>query len=209
MANREGLTIRHAAFIAGLGYLLNPVPFAEFFIYPKLVIGGHIDQTVANISSHPGLFLAGIFCYLINFIGDIVITWALYLLLLPVNGAVSLLAALFRLVYTTAGVVAMFNLVTVYRVLTTPQYLTLFGASQLNAQVDLLLPFIPVRLDFQFGNLFDTSVSRRGACLLFRLHPEDLRTYIGHRRTLFDELRTAALLLAQCELGMAIHPHIR
>ena len=139
MKNREGLTVRQAAVIAGLGYLLNPVPYAEFFVYPKLVVAGHIDQTVANITSHSGLFLAGIFCYLINFVGDIIITWALYLLLLPVNRAVSLLAAWFRLIYTAAGVVAMFNLVTVYRVLTTPEYLAVFGPVQLNAQVDLLL----------------------------------------------------------------------
>jgi hypothetical protein len=34
------------------------------------VIAGHIDQTIANVLAHQGLFVAAIFCYLIKFIGD-------------------------------------------------------------------------------------------------------------------------------------------
>ncbi len=135
----EGLTLRQAAVIAGFGYLLNPVSYAEFTLYPKLVIPGHIEQTVANITAHPGTFVAIFFCYLINFIGDVVIAWALYFLLAPVNKAVSLLAALFQLVYTAVALVASFNLLTVYRMITTPEYLTLFGSGQLHSQIALLL----------------------------------------------------------------------
>jgi hypothetical protein len=53
-------------------------------------MAGPIDQTIANVLAHQGLFVAVIFCYLINFIGDVVIAWALYFLLLPTNRAVSL-----------------------------------------------------------------------------------------------------------------------
>jgi hypothetical protein len=133
------LTLRQAALIAGLAYLLNPVTYAEFRIYPKLVIPGQIDQTIANVLAHQGLFVTAIFCYLVNFIGDVVIAWALYFLLLPINRAVSLLAAWFRLIYTAVGLVATFNLVTVYRMLTTPEYMGLFGKAQLHAEVALLL----------------------------------------------------------------------
>jgi len=49
---------------------------------------------VANISANPGVLFVAIFCYLANFIGDIVISWALYYFFVPVNRAVSLLAAL-------------------------------------------------------------------------------------------------------------------
>jgi hypothetical protein len=139
MANHAGLTLRQAALIAGLGYLLSPVAYAEFTLYPKLVIPGHIDQTVANISAHHGMFLALFFCYFINFIEDVIIAWALYVLLAPVNRAVSLLAAVFRLVYAGLAIVAMFNLAIVYRMLTTPEYSQLFGAGPLAAQVALLL----------------------------------------------------------------------
>jgi len=95
-----GLTLRQAALIAGFSYLLGPVTYAEFSIYPKLVIPNNITQTVQNIAAHQGLFAAAILCYLVEFIEDIVIAWALYVLLVPVNRAMSLLAAWFRLMYT-------------------------------------------------------------------------------------------------------------
>jgi hypothetical protein len=133
------VTLRQAALVVGVAYLLNPVSYAEFTIYPKLVIMGNISATVANISSHHGLFLTALFCYLINFIEDIIIAWGLYILLAPVNRALSLLAAWFQLIYAGIALVALFNWATVYRMLMTPEYLTSFGPGQLNAQVNLLL----------------------------------------------------------------------
>jgi Domain of unknown function (DUF4386) len=97
-ANHDGMTLRQAALVAGFTYLLNPVTYAEY-VYPKLVISGDAEQTVQNISSHEGAFLAAIFCYFISFIGDVVIAWSLYVLLARVNRSLSLLAALFQLVY--------------------------------------------------------------------------------------------------------------
>ena len=58
----EGLTLRKAALIAGFSYLLGPVTYAEFSIYPKLVIPNNIAQTVQNIAAHQGLFAAAILC---------------------------------------------------------------------------------------------------------------------------------------------------
>ncbi len=81
----EGLTLRQAPLIAGFGYLLGPVTYAEFSIYPRLVVAGNIEQTLRNIAAHQGLFSAAILCYLIEFVEDIVIAWALYYLLLPVT----------------------------------------------------------------------------------------------------------------------------
>ncbi len=135
----EGVTLRQAALIVGFAYLLNPVSYAEFSIYPKLVIPGNISATVANLGAHHGLFLVATFAYLINFIEDIVIAWGLYILLAPVNRAVALLAAWFQLIYTGIAFVGAFNLAIVYRMLTTPEYLTLFGAGPFHAQIDLLL----------------------------------------------------------------------
>jgi Domain of unknown function (DUF4386) len=135
----DGLTLRQAALIAGFAYLLSPVSYVEFNIYPKLVISGNIDLTVQNISAHSGLFLAAIFGYLITFLEDIVIAWTLYVLLAPVNRSMSLLTAWFRLIYTAVVLVAWLNLVTVYRLVTNPDHLKLFGSEQFHAQVHLLL----------------------------------------------------------------------
>jgi Domain of unknown function (DUF4386) len=135
----EGLTLRQAAVTAGFGYLLMPVSYAEFAIYPKVVIPGDIEQTVQNIATHGKLFVAAILCYLITLTLDVVIAWALYILMAPVNRAVSLLTAWFRLMYTAVAIFGMLNLVTVYRLVNTPDYLTAFGSQQLHAQVRLLL----------------------------------------------------------------------
>jgi len=72
--------LRQAALIAGFGYLIMPVAYAEYSIYPKVVIPGNIEQTAQNIVVHGRLFVAAILCYLITLIIDVVIAWALYIL---------------------------------------------------------------------------------------------------------------------------------
>jgi hypothetical protein len=135
----EGLSLRRAALIAGLGYLLMPVGWAEFHIYPKLVIPGSIEQTVQNVAVHPRLFALAILCYLGSSLFDIVIAWALYVLLAPVNKSLSLLTAWFRLAYAAVFFLPVFDLITVFRLINTPDYLTLFGTGPLHAQVKLSL----------------------------------------------------------------------
>jgi len=129
------MTLRQAALVAGFAYLLNPVSYAEFSVYPKLVVASNAAQTVQNISAHLGLFAAAILCYIISFIGDVVIAWALYFLLAPVSRALSLLTAWCQLVYAAGALCSVFSLLNVYHLLVTPYYLTLFGFGQLQAQV--------------------------------------------------------------------------
>jgi hypothetical protein len=137
--SQTGITLRQAALIAGFAYLLSPVTYAEYTLMPKLVISGNIDQTVQNLSAHGNLFFAGILCYLITFLEDIVIAWALYILLSPVNRALSLLTAWFRLMYTAVALAGLLHLVTAYNLVNTPVYLKLFGFGPLHAQVQLSL----------------------------------------------------------------------
>jgi hypothetical protein len=132
------MTVRQAALVAGFAYLINPVSYAQYSLMPKVVIPGNIQQTVQNIG-HGNLFLAAIFCYLINFIGDVVIAWALYVLLAPVNRSLSLLASWFQLVYTAMGLLGMLNLVAAYHAVKSPDYLALAGPGPFHAQVQLLL----------------------------------------------------------------------
>ena len=145
----EGLTLRQAALIAGFAYLLGPVTYAEFSIYPKLVIPGNIEQTVLNIGAHRGTFVAAILCYLVEFIEDVVIAWALYFLLVPVNRALSLLTSWFRLMYTAIAFFGLLKLVSVFHLVNSPDYLAAFGAEQLHAQVKLLLGTF--RYDWSMG----------------------------------------------------------
>jgi hypothetical protein len=133
------MKLRQAAIVAGVAYLLNPVSYAEIVLYPKVVIAGNIAQTVHNINVDGETFVLAILCYLINFIEDLVIAWALYVLLTPVNQPVSLLTAWFRVLYTALGLFALLNLVTVYRALHDPAYAATLAPSQIQAQVELLL----------------------------------------------------------------------
>ena len=138
-ASTNGLTLRAAAIIAGLAYLLDPVSYAEFTLYPKLVVSGNIGQTVANISGHHGAFVTMLFFYFLNFVEDIVMAWALYYLLAPVNRAVSALASIFQLVYAGIALVGLLNLATVFHMVTQPDYLASFGSTQLHAEINLLI----------------------------------------------------------------------
>jgi hypothetical protein len=128
------------ALIAGLGILcMATSPFAEFMVYGKLVVAGNPAETCKNILAHQTLFKAGILSYVFNFICDIVVAWALYGLLKPVNESLSLLTAWFQLVYATLSLVAVVNLVTVLRLLGNTDDIKVFGTAQVYTQVMLTL----------------------------------------------------------------------
>jgi len=139
--HHQGISLRQAALIAGIGILIMAIatPFAELVVYPKLVIPGKIEETVQNISANQGFFLVGMFAYLITFVCDVLVAWALYVLLVPVNRSLSLLTAWFRLVYAVIALFGLSKLVIVFHLLSKPYYLTVFGSDHLHAQVRLLL----------------------------------------------------------------------
>lgn len=148
------ISLRTAALIAGLAILGSVIsaPFAEMYVYPKLVVSYKAAETAANIIAHKALFIAAIFAYLINFICDLIITWSLYIFLKPVHHELSLLAAWFRLVYTIIALVALNNLVTAFRLLDMPEYLTMFKEDQLYAQAMIYLRAF--RNHWYFGIIF-------------------------------------------------------
>jgi len=132
----HGPKLRHAAIITVIGYVTGwGVPFAEFYAIPKLFSSDNAARTVQNILSNQGLFLVALFSFLINFLGDVLAAWGLYLLLRPVNAAISMLVAWLRVVFATVCLAALGNLVTVHRLLTRPGSLSALGKEQLNAQV--------------------------------------------------------------------------
>ena len=80
-------------------------------------------------------FRIGISTYLIIIILDVVVAWALYVFLKPINRSLSLLAAWFRLVYSIIFAVALVNYTNVLQLLSGASYLESFGTDQLYAQV--------------------------------------------------------------------------
>ncbi len=152
--NSNKTSLRKAALIAGLGLFVMAIaaPFAELYIYPKLVVSGNVAETVKNITANKTLFISAILSYLVTFICDVVVAWALYVLLKPVNEHLSLLTAWFRLVYAVIALVALLNLVNVLRLLNTSRDLTAFEQTQWHAQVMIFLNAF--RYEWYFGLLF-------------------------------------------------------
>lgn len=135
------VTLGQAALIAGIGLLVMAfsAPYAEFYVFPKLMVPEDIERTVANLTTHRGLYVSALAAYFLNYVADIVVAWALFVFLSPVNRQLSLLAAVFRLLYTGLGVSALMNLFSVVRILDLPQYAGQVAAGELNIQFQLLL----------------------------------------------------------------------
>jgi hypothetical protein len=152
--NNNKTSLRMAALIAGLGLFVMVIaaPYAELFVYPKLVVPNNAAETIKNITASKTLFISAILGYLVTFICDVVVAWALYVLLKPVSENLSLLTAWFRLVYTVIALVALLNLVNVIQLLNTADYSTAFEPGQLHAQV--MISLNAFRHDWYFGLLF-------------------------------------------------------
>jgi len=102
--------MRTAALIAGLPIFLPNAPYGEFYVFAKLINYHDGAQTTQNLVQHPTLFLLGILAVFFNFIiWDVVLAWACYIFLKPVNPQLSLLLAWFRLIFAVLGIVALFN----------------------------------------------------------------------------------------------------
>src|SRR5678816_4429177 len=101
MDNRTSIALQSkAARIAGLLFLIAMATglFAEFFVHfpSALIISGDAAKTVNNIIENERLYRIGIANNIITFAIDVVLIWALYVLLRPVNRNLALLAVFFR-----------------------------------------------------------------------------------------------------------------
>jgi hypothetical protein len=139
----EALPIKNervtSARIAGFGLILMAILafFANFFVLESLIIPGDAATTANNIMDNELLFRVGIISFIIVLILDVLVAWTLYIFLKPVNKNLALLAALFRLIYTTIFGVALCHLLNVLQLLSGADYLKVVGTDQLHAQVML------------------------------------------------------------------------
>ncbi len=129
-------SLRTAAIVAGFGLLIMAIlaPIVQFGVLQKLIMPGNAKATFENIMASATLFRTGIFIFLVVAILDVVVAWALYILLKPVNKRLSLLAAWFRVVYAAIFAISLTNLVNVLQLLAGADNLKLIVANQLYAQ---------------------------------------------------------------------------
>jgi hypothetical protein len=142
MANRiTDISLRQAAIVAGVGLLIMAIlaPFAEFSVRQGLIVPGDAAITAGNIMADELLFRIAIYIYLIVAILDVVVAWALYVFLKPVNKSLSLLTAWFRVVYAAILAIVLLNFVIALQLLSGADYLTVFETGQLHAQMMLFL----------------------------------------------------------------------
>jgi len=132
---------RSAALIAGVGYIILFVLgiFANFIVRTGLVDPNDASATFANITNSESLFRAGLVSFLVLFVVDIVVAWALYIVFKSVNRQVSLVAAWFRIVYTVFLGVAVIFLFLILELVSGAEFLSAFDQGQLEAQVALAL----------------------------------------------------------------------
>src|SRR5437879_10346905 len=126
---------RKAATVVGLSYLfaLPPAIFAEFYVRTQLIAFDNAAQTAQNIMAHERLFRLGTASNLTVFAVDVVLIIALYVVLMPVNRSLALLAMGWGLIETATLVVVTLSDFDVLRILSGADYLHAFEANRLQA----------------------------------------------------------------------------
>ncbi|MGE7695503.1 DUF4386 domain-containing protein [Lysinibacillus sp. NPDC094177] len=106
---------RKSALIGGTALIIMALAafFSYGFVHENLVLHENASATFNNLKSSIRLFKAEILGWIIILITDIIVTWAFYIFLEPLNRSLALLAAWLRLTYTTILGIAILNLVVV------------------------------------------------------------------------------------------------
>jgi hypothetical protein len=132
---------RKAARLVGFSYLfaLPPAIFAEFYVRAQLIASGNAAQTARNIMAHERLFRLGTASNLTVFAIDVVLIIALYVVLMPVNRSLALLATGWGLIETATLVFVTLSDFDVLRILSGADYLHAFEGTQLQALARLSL----------------------------------------------------------------------
>jgi hypothetical protein len=137
----ETSSLKRTARIAGALTLIMTVPalFVFGYVNPSLIVPGNATATANNITASEGLFRLGIVADSLVFLIEIALTVALYVLLKPVNGTLSLVAAFARLAMTVVqGINILIHIVPLL-LLGGAGYLAAFEPDQLHALAMLLL----------------------------------------------------------------------
>jgi hypothetical protein len=113
--------------------------FAELFVRQRLIVPGDTDTTISNIVASESLFRLALVSDLIRHAFLILLPLALYKLLKPVNKNITVLMVIFALAGIPITMLNMLNHSAVLLLLSGADYLRVFDADQLHAQVMFFL----------------------------------------------------------------------
>jgi hypothetical protein len=159
---------RTAAKIVGLLYLIQMATgvFGQICVRDRLIVHGDVSKTAENIIAHERLFRLSIAGDLITYIGVIVLIWAFYVLVRPVNRNLALLALLLRLAENAVLCVATVNSLIMLKLLSGADYLKTFETGQLHSLV--MLAYGTQGLAMNVGFILLGLGSTVFACLLLK-----------------------------------------
>lgn len=126
--------IRRAALTAGAGLLVMSglAAFGNLVVLEGIVEPGNAARTAAAVADSAGTFRLAVVSLFVVIALDVVVAWALYRVLSPVDQALSLLAAWLRLAFAAVFLVAVGGLVGVPRLLD-GDHLAAFSTAQRQA----------------------------------------------------------------------------
>jgi hypothetical protein len=136
-----GTSLSRLARISGIAYLIIFITgiFSNFFVIEGLSVPGDAAATAKNISANDMLFRTGTLSFFLMVIFDVFLAWALYIILIPVDKNLSLLAGWLRLINSAIFGIALYNLTGITQILNGEAYPKLLTENQLYAQALFLL----------------------------------------------------------------------
>jgi hypothetical protein len=133
------MTQAKAARLAGFLWVLTMITsmVATLYGFSRHVVAGDVAKTAANIMANETSFRAGIAIFLFTSLGVIVLIWAFYILLRPVNRELALIALLFRLAECVILCIMPIQQLVTLKYLSNATYLKVFEPDQLYALANL------------------------------------------------------------------------
>ena len=133
----EKSTQKKLAIISGISIIVMAIcaGFSYGFVHSSLIVKGDATASLNNISGSIGLFRAEILGWLIVFLLDILVSWALYFFLKQTDNSLALLAAWIRLSYTAILGIAITHLISITVLLNGDDSLLSIPLDQLKIQL--------------------------------------------------------------------------
>lgn len=115
---------QNTARVAGIGYLAIFVLAiaANFFVFMPMRAPGDAAATAANIAAAETLFRAGVAAFALVLIADLIVGWALFVVLRPAGPNFALLTLIFRAAYTISHIGVVLGLLDALGFAATPAY---------------------------------------------------------------------------------------
>ena len=141
MNTKENMnSLKKTARVAGLLYLIFiALAFLGGFLYASLLVPGNAAETAQNIMANEWQYRSSFVINLIYQTCFILLVWALYVLLKPVDKNLALLFVFCTLVAVAIHCINLLIQYAAIELLSGASYLTVFEADQLHAQVMLYL----------------------------------------------------------------------